>query len=85
MTKLQISPKTGYIVSAALDLANYNETTFVNYYQPLMSPNALGLFSALRQEIHHRPLVTDRQPFSGLLVKLNVGLATVTAHLINHL
>ena len=78
MTKLQISPKTGYIVSAALDLANYNETTFVNYYQPLMSPNALGLFSALRQEIHRHPLVTDRQPFSGLLVKLNAGLATVT-------
>lgn len=78
MTKFQMSPKTGYVVSASLDLVNYNETTFVNYYLPLMSPNALGLFSTLRQDLRHHPLASDRQTVSSLLVKLNSGLAAVT-------
>lgn len=78
MTKFQILPKTGYVVSASLDLANFNETTFVNFYLPLMSPTTLGLFSALRQEIHSHPLITDRHPVSELLVKVNAGLSTVT-------
>ena len=50
MTNFQLTPKTGYVVSAAPDFANNNEQTFVNYYLPLMSPNALGLFSALQYD-----------------------------------
>lgn len=77
MSDFQISPKTGYLPSAALDLVNYQASTFVNYYLPVVGPNALGLFSALKDELRDHPLTTDRQPVSSLLTKLNCGLAAV--------
>ena len=78
MTNFQLTPKTGYVVSAAPDFANNNEQTFVNYYLPLMSPNALGLFSALQYQLRERPMISDRQPITKLLSQLNVGIRVIT-------
>lgn len=74
MTKFKINPQTGYVVSAALDFANYNSDTFVNYYLPLMSPVAMGLFSTLQEHLHAHPLASDRQPISSLLTQVNMGI-----------
>lgn len=74
MTKFKINPQTGYIVSAALDFANYNSDTFVNYYLPLMSPVAMGLFSTLQEHLHSHPLASDRRPVSSLLTQVNMGI-----------
>lgn len=78
MTKLTLNPKTGYVVSAALDFTNDHEATFVNYYLPLMSPNALGLFSALKGQLRPQPMISSRQPVTQLLAQLNIGLPAMT-------
>ncbi|WP_295728448.1 DnaD domain protein [uncultured Limosilactobacillus sp.] len=77
MTKFQLTPKTGYVVSAAVDFINNNDQTFVDYYLPLMSPNALGLFSALKYQLKGQPLLSERQPVSHLLTQLNTGIRSV--------
>lgn len=74
MTKFQLTPQTGYVVSASLDYANYNYDTFVNYYLPLMSPVTMGLFSTLQQQLHSHPLTSNRQPVSTLLTRVNMGI-----------
>lgn len=78
MTKSILNPQTGYVVSASLDFVNYHEETFINYYLPLMSPNALGLFSTLKYQLRAHPLISARRPIARLLSDLNIGLPAVS-------
>ncbi|WP_251548003.1 DnaD domain protein [Limosilactobacillus caecicola] len=81
MPKYDLNPQTGFVVSASLDFANYDATTFVKYYQPLLSPNSLGLFSALKGFLHPHPLISERTPLSQLLTTVNSGLPAVATTL----
>ncbi|MCH3923104.1 DnaD domain protein [Limosilactobacillus sp.] len=70
-------PQAGYLVTSAVDFANFNERTFVDFYQPILGPVAFSLFYALRSQMMDRPTLADRRLQSELLVQLNAGQGMV--------
>lgn len=70
-------PQAGYLVTSAVDFANFNEQTFVDFYQPILGPVAFSLFYALRSQMINRPTLADRRLQSELLVQLNTGQGMV--------
>lgn len=69
----EFSPHTSFVVCAANDFSSFDLQTLLDYYQPIMSPHALGLFLALKAQLVKQPLVTDAQSVSSLLLRVNVG------------
>ncbi|MCG4806044.1 hypothetical protein, partial [Bacteroides uniformis] len=49
--------------------------TFIDFYQPLLSPTALGLFYALQSQLVLEPMLAKRQAHSIMLDRLNLGVA----------
>nr|WP_305069096.1 DnaD domain protein [Limosilactobacillus kribbianus] len=65
------------MVTGALDFVNFNEQTFVDFYQPILGPVAFSLFYALRSQMMTHPTLADRRLQSELLVQTNAGQTTV--------
>lgn len=73
-TTMTLQPKTGFVVSVNPTFAKFDRATLINYYQPLMSPAAVGLFYALEQQTVAQPTISNRQPHLTLMTQLNLGL-----------
>lgn len=73
-TTMTLQPKTGFVVSVNPAFAKFDRATLINYYQPLMSPAAVGLFYALEQQTTVQPTISNRQPHLTLMTQLNLGL-----------
>lgn len=71
----RLTPQAGFVVAAAPDFARFDQTTFINFYQPLLGPTALGLFYALQSQLSQQPTLNNRQAHSMLFDRLNVGVA----------
>ena len=71
----RLTPQTGFIVAAASDFVRFDQATFIDFYQPLLSPTALGLFYALQSQLKPDPMLTKRQAHSIMLDRLNLGIA----------
>jgi replication initiation and membrane attachment protein len=69
----RFDPQAGYVVTAANDFVNFNEQTFVNFYQPILGSVAFGLFYALRSRMLDSPTLSERRLQSELLVAVNAG------------
>lgn len=70
-------PQAGYLVTAANDFVNFNEQTFVDFYQPILGSVAFSLFYALRSHMLDSPTLAERRLQSELLVAVNAGQRTV--------
>lgn len=77
MSNFKISPQTNFVVTASLDFANFNESTLVQYYQPILSPLAMGLFSTFRFNIQEHPLTSSGRPFAQLCPQVNAGIKQI--------
>lgn len=71
----RLTPQTGFIVAAASDFVRFDQATFIDFYQPLLSPTALGLFYALQSQLVPEPMLAKRQAHSIMLDRLNLGVA----------
>ena len=74
---VRLQSQTGYVVSLSPDFGKFDQTTFLNFYQPLMSPTAMGLFYALQLNLSVHPVLTDRQPHQKLMVQLGAGIQAI--------
>lgn len=74
---VRLQAQTGYIVVLSSDFGKFDQTTFLKFYQPLMSPTAMGLFYALQVNPPVHPVLTDRQAHQKLMVQLNSGIQAI--------
>ena len=58
----RLTPQTGFIVAAASDFVRFDQATFIDFYQPLLSPTALGLFYALQSQLVPEPMLPSARP-----------------------
>ncbi|WP_242363713.1 DnaD domain protein [Limosilactobacillus antri] len=73
----QFSPRAAFLVTAASDFVNFNATTLVRFYQPVIGPTAFSLFYALHSQLLERPTLADRRLQAVLLRQLNAGTAQI--------
>ena len=66
-------PSAGYIVTASYRWSNFDENVFDLLYQPILGPTSFAMFHALHSQMNERPVISERQLQSQLLIQLNAG------------
>lgn len=69
-----LTPQTGFIVCLSNQFSTFSEDNLIDFYQPILGSQALGLFYALKASSTKHPLLTKRQAHTHLLARLNIDV-----------
>ncbi|WP_137597366.1 DnaD domain protein [Paucilactobacillus kaifaensis] len=69
-----LTPQTGFLVSLSSRFSNFSDEVLIDFYQPILGPQALGLFYALKANVTKNPVISNRIAHTHLLTRLNIDI-----------
>lgn len=73
----ELTARSGFVISQAQSGNSLDRSVLTDFYQPVIGPAAVGTLLTLWSMRRPNPQLSDRQPHTSLLVRLNVGVATL--------
>lgn len=79
----ELTARSGFVISQAQAGDSLDRSVLTDFYQPVIGPAAIGTLLTLWSMRRTNPKLSDRQPHTTLLVRLNVGVSTLRSILQN--
>lgn len=79
--RAELTARSGFLVSRAPAGQLIDRQVLLDFYQPIVGPEAVGLLLTLASMQTPHPQLSQRQPHSKLLVHLNIGLPALRSSL----
>lgn len=76
-----LTARAGWLVSVAEAGNILDRTTLTDFYQPIVGPTAIATLLTLWEQKVAQPSLSHRQSLTTLLVRLNLGLASLRSNL----
>lgn len=70
----ELTPQTGFLVSLSNRFSIFSDKVLIDFYQPILGSQALGLFYALRANVTKHPVISNRIAHTHLLTRLNIDV-----------